>query len=101
MYFCVFTAVVKARFENIRCAYRKYKSQKNKASAMGKSDSRLTISRHPKPYKYAAEAAFLDVVMKSEPTVDSMDSPGTSSSEVGYCFCTYLLKLTMTHRYIT
>lgn len=88
VFLCLFVAAVKSRFENIRCPYRKYKTQKNKAAALGKSGFGWTISKLQIPYKYAAEAAFLVVVMKCEPTIESMDSPGTSSSEVGYCYCT-------------
>lgn len=70
----------------MRGSYRRCKLAMNKSSAMGNS-------KQPKPYKYAAEAAFLDAVFKMEPITELMDSTENSSNEVCYVCCKHLSSL--------
>jgi hypothetical protein len=69
------TAAVKARFDNIQVTYNKFKQATLKASALGKSGSGAQKAKQPTPFKYAAEAAFLDAVLKVEATVECNESP--------------------------
>lgn len=79
----ILTAAVKARFESIRSTYRRYRVAVNKSLSLGKSGSGAGFAKQPKPYKYAAEAAFLDATFKLDAIIESMDSVNNSSNEVG------------------
>lgn len=79
----ILTAAVKARFESIRSSYRRYRVAVNKSLSLGKSGSGAGFAKQPKPYKYAAEAAFLDATFKLDAIIESMDSVNNSSNEVG------------------
>lgn len=80
----LFTVAVRARFENIRCSYQRYRTALNKSLSLGKSGSGAQTSKPPKTYKYAAEAAFLDATFKMDTIIESMESAENSSNEVRF-----------------
>jgi hypothetical protein len=72
--------MVRERFTNIRDQYRKSQVQINKWNALPKSGSAAKKGRPPKPYKFAAELAFLEDILKLEQTVDTLDSERENDS---------------------
>ena len=57
-----------------------------KASALPKTGSAVKKMKQPKPYRYEYGAAFLDVVLKVEPTIESIDNVEENLDEAVHSF---------------
>jgi hypothetical protein len=65
---------------NISDQYRKSQIQISQWNVTSRSGSAAKTGRPPKPYKFAAELAFLEDILKLEMTLDTLDSDRENDS---------------------